>query len=177
MDTAFKFPSNKRLLIHNHELTYDLANKYKNSVDLIVSHQVLEHVVDLRAIFEMFDIMLKPGGAMFHKVDLSDHLYHGTSSILKKFGFSDSSQVSMYLRYSNSVFKHLNSKKCYMNRKLLPFYIALIENHYWHYTLEDLQYFEGQIHNDVLSEIVEPDPSFVKTISFGVFIRKENKYS
>jgi hypothetical protein len=162
----------KELLVYNAELSLELANKYKESVDLIVSHQVLEHVVDLPAIFEMFDIMLRPGGQMFHKVDLSDHLYHGTSSILKAIGLSDPVQDSMYLSYSDRVFNFLNSSKCYMNRKLLPFYIGLIKKHRLSYTLEDLRHFEGHIHNDVLREIDQTSSSFTKILSFSVFIHK-----
>jgi len=165
----------KELVVYNTDLKHELLSKYKESVDLIVSHQVQEHIVELRATFEMFNAMLRPGGAMYNKVDLSDHLYHGTFSFLKKIGLSDPVQVSMYLSYSARVFKLLNSRKCFMNRKLLPFYIGLIKDNHLSYTLEDLRYFEGQIHDDALSENDEHNSSFIKISSFGVFIRKESR--
>lgn len=41
--------------------------------DLIVSRAVLEHVYDLPSAFDAMWSLLKPGGRMIHKVDLSDH--------------------------------------------------------------------------------------------------------
>jgi SAM-dependent methyltransferase len=41
--------------------------------DLIVSRAVLEHLYDLDAAFAAMDSLLRPGGAMLHKVDFRDH--------------------------------------------------------------------------------------------------------
>lgn len=41
--------------------------------DVIVSRAVLEHLYDLDAAFAAMDGLLRPGGAMLHKVDFRDH--------------------------------------------------------------------------------------------------------
>lgn len=45
------------------------------SVDLILSHSVLEHVSDPEALFTELERLLKPGGAMLHIVDYRDHFF------------------------------------------------------------------------------------------------------
>lgn len=45
----------------------------RGSFHLIVSHNVLEHVQDLRATLESMKTLLAPGGVMVHRVDVSTH--------------------------------------------------------------------------------------------------------
>ena len=56
--------------LHNRNENIELEN---NSVDIIVSNAVLEHVQDLDALFASMHRILKPGGVMVHAADLKAH--------------------------------------------------------------------------------------------------------
>lgn len=56
----------------NKEFGYDLKNE---SVDIIYSCAVLEHVKDLESCFLEMTRVLKKGGLMNHQVDLRDHVF------------------------------------------------------------------------------------------------------
>ena len=45
----------------------------KNSVDVILSHSVFEHVVDLEATYKALYLWLKPNGMMSHQIDFKSH--------------------------------------------------------------------------------------------------------
>ncbi len=57
-----------------HRLT-DLAGLENHSIDLILSHSLLEHVAQPREFFQDLLRLLKPDGAMLHIADYRDHFF------------------------------------------------------------------------------------------------------
>ncbi len=57
-----------------HRIT-DLAGLEDRSIDLILSHSVLEHVAQPRAFFQDLQRVLKSDGAMLHIADYRDHFF------------------------------------------------------------------------------------------------------
>lgn len=174
-----QFYQQKEIIIENARLDSSIANKYSKSVDLIVSYQVLEHIVDLREVFKMFDIMLTPSGCMYHYVDLTDHTYHSLFTFLKPLGVNLNKAQSKYLQYSDTIFDLINPNiKYYMNRRLLPYYLLLLEGLNYEYSLRSLGYFEGEFHNfhqDVLSKNKnEKHASLLKVKLFDIVAQRRS---
>lgn len=70
------FQSIKNKIIYCSKNPIETFNKLrKESVDLIFSNAVLEHVSELNLTIKKISILLKQGGYTFHHVDLKDH-YH-----------------------------------------------------------------------------------------------------
>lgn len=92
---------------------YPLPNA---SVDIIYSCAVLEHVHNLDLCFEEMARVLKPGGYMYHEVDLRDHIF---------------SQKSLwFLTIPEWLFRFLfGHTGGYVNRKRLSFYRAVTEKY------------------------------------------------
>jgi SAM-dependent methyltransferase len=93
----------------NQTATYPLPD---TSVDIIYSCAVLEHVHDLDLCFAEMNRVLKPGGIMYHEVDLRDHIF---------------SQKSLwFLTIPEFWFRALFSKTgAYVNRKRFSYYTHL----------------------------------------------------
>lgn len=66
-------PDNKEISIKYIVPWSDESIIQKESVDVILSHSTLEHVVDLRNTYQAFNLWLKQGGMMSHQIDFSSH--------------------------------------------------------------------------------------------------------
>jgi hypothetical protein len=93
----------------------DEKNIEPQSVDVIVSHSVLEHVNDLESAYTACHGWLKPNGIMTHQIDFTSHglakLWNG------------------YRTYSERVWKMLSSKRdCWINRQPVSVHQHIIEN-------------------------------------------------
>jgi len=88
------------------------------SVDFVSSTDVCEHVPadDLAAIFRECHRLLRPGGAFSCRIDLQDHYSYFDSS-LSRYNF---------LRFSDGVWRLVNSPLHFQNRLRAPDYLRLV---------------------------------------------------
>jgi len=87
----------------------------ENSVDAIVSHSVLEHVVDLPGTYKALYSWLKPGGFMSHQIDFTAH------------GLSE--KWNGYRAYPELLWKIIVGKQTYLiNREPYSTHLKLIQD-------------------------------------------------
>lgn len=84
----------------------DPAVLVPGSVDLVLSHSVLEHVVDLDAAYRALALWLKPDGLMSHQFDLDSH---GISSLWNG-----------YRGYSETLWRLMLGKRLYLINREPP---------------------------------------------------------
>lgn len=86
------------------------------SIDVILSHSVLEHVEELDSTYRAFYAWLKPKGRMTHQIDFSAH------------GLSK--EWNGYRAYPEIVWKMILGKRTYLiNRQLHSTHLALMKKH------------------------------------------------
>ena len=146
-----------------------VPDEYNASVDFMFSYLVLEHLGDLPSFFMNTLRLLK--GLSYNVVDLSDHTYH----IFSKWQFTRwilRNRELFHLRYSNKTFARINDDKCYMNRALLPEYVAMAEKHRLKVEILDkvAAFKKAKIHNDVLSQFGSRDPDDIYITSFRMIV-------
>lgn len=87
------------------------------SFDISISRAVLEHVYDLDAALTAIDSMLKPGGVLAHKVDLSDHGY-----------FTEGGQHPLtFLTVSPRVYRWMGGEEGLPNRRRASDYARILK--------------------------------------------------
>ena len=146
-----------------------VSYEYNASVDFMFSHLVLEHFGDLSSFFMNISRLLK--GLSYNVVDLSDHTYH----IFSKWWFTQwilRNRELFHLRYSKKTFARINDDKCYMNRILLPQYVAMAEKHRLKVKILDTvaAFKKPKIHNDVLKQFESRDPNDIYITSFRMIV-------
>lgn len=150
-----RFKSKKIRFIENDQIaSYAIPN---DSIDIIYSCAVLEHVHNLDLCFSEMTRVLKSGGIMNHQVDLRDHIF---------------SQKSLwFLTMSNRIFRLLFSKTGeYVNRKRLSYYLQLIKkNNLQIVTIEKNTFFNGRLNKNLLKRYTEDD---LRTLSINITLKK-----
>lgn len=106
-------PEKIQSLIINQTATYPLPDA---SVDIIYSCAVLEHVHDLELCYAEMNRVLRPGGIMYHEVDLRDHIFSQ-----KSLWFLTIPQCWFYTLFSRT--------GAYVNRARLSDHKRLAEKH------------------------------------------------
>jgi len=85
----------------------------KDTIDLIISHSVMEHVNDIEMSYKAMAAWLKPGGYMSHQIDLSAH------SLTKKW--------NGHRQYPDFIWKVIVGKKPYLiNREPCSVHLNLL---------------------------------------------------
>ncbi|EKE16393.1 MAG: methyltransferase type 12 [uncultured bacterium] len=139
----------------NQNSKYSIAN---NSVDLIYSCAVLEHVHNLELCFQEMTRVLELGGIMNHQVDLRDHVFSQ-----KKLWFLNISDF-----WFNALFKNTGE---YVNRKRLDFYEYLANKHNLKITnLEKNIIFKEAIPKNLIKKYPNKD---LQTLSFNMVLIKK----
>lgn len=146
--------SNTRILKYRY--ISELPESLVGSIDLIFSHQVLEHIPDLDTFFADLSRLLALGGQSFHRVDLSDHTYHIFDKFSCLHGFVQNHRLR-HLEYSNRLFRLLNDPKSPMNRRLFPEYRKLAKRDNLSVSFSNiLKAGFAHIHPDILGRIGFP---------------------
>lgn len=74
IDLAVSVPSKGAAITAEYKAPwFDPTVIEEGTVDLVISHSVLEHVVDLRETYQALYQWLKPGGWMSHQIDFKSH--------------------------------------------------------------------------------------------------------
>jgi len=93
----------------------DIRSIEADSVDVIVSHAVLEHVVDLESTYRALHLWLKPGGMMSHQIDFTSH---GTAE-----------KWNGYRAYPEFLWKIIVGRRPYLiNRQPCSAHVDLLKN-------------------------------------------------
>ncbi len=86
------------------------------SIDAVISHAVLEHVVDLEGAYRALSRWLKPGGMMSHQIDFTAH------------GLAE--RWNGYRAYSELLWKTIVGRRPYLiNREPCSTHLALLEKY------------------------------------------------
>ncbi|QQS15827.1 MAG: methyltransferase domain-containing protein [Candidatus Moraniibacteriota bacterium] len=151
----FHFNRKKICFIENDQISpYNISD---NSIDIIYSCAVLEHVHNLDFCFSEMTRVLKNGGIMNHQVDLRDHIF--------------SQRSIWFLKISDRIFNALFSKTGeYVNRKRFSYYIDLIrKNNLQIVNVEKNILFNGELDQNLLKRYTEDD---LRTLSMNITLKK-----
>lgn len=114
----------------------------KDTVDIILSHAVLEHVVDLEATYQALYLWLKPKGMMTHLIDFTSH------------GLSK--QWNGYRTFSELLWKIIYGKRLFLiNRQPHSVHINLILKNNFDVICDLQNYRTGGIQRSALSDYWE----------------------
>lgn len=165
-------PADARARIECHRDLSEVPAAWDGKAGFLGSYLVLEHFTDIRPFFRHARRLLAPDGLSRNKVDLSDHTYH----ILGKYPLTRvlAGRRSLYhLRYSDAAFRRVNDPKCYMNRKLLPEYLAAA--HEFGFRILDLRKrVDGRavVHRDLTSRFPGHESEDYRVIDFDLDLAK-----
>jgi methyltransferase family protein len=130
---------------HAHELTIKYMVPWsddniieRNSVDLILSHSVLEHVVDIEKTYQALHAWLRPKGMMSHQIDFESH------GISRKW--------NGYRAYSELLWKAMMGKRSFLiNRQPHSVHLDIMKKNGFIIASDFMRYRRDGIHRSELS--------------------------
>lgn len=133
----------------------------EETVDVILSHSVLEHVADLEASYRAFYKWLKPNGVMSHQIDFQSHHL--------------SKEWNGYRSYSEPLWKIIMGKRPFLiNREPFSVHINHLKNNSFKITCQLQNYQPNGIKRSQLSSYWE-DISEDDLACSGAFIQSQKQ--
>lgn len=116
LSNDIKLDDQKLRCVYGVELPEFAAGDEIGSYDIVVSRAVIEEIYDPAPMFAACDRLLKPGGLMIHKIDLSDYgMFSGAGM-----------NPLTFLTISERIYRRMASSSGIPNRKLLGYYRDLV---------------------------------------------------
>lgn len=142
----------------------DLKTISSDSIDLILSISVFEHVKDVETSFQEMNRILKMNGVMYHKIDLRDH-----------YNFDEPFK---FLKYSDFLWNNFLTKEgfSYTNRLRVDDFEDVLIKHGFEIILLDKVIFDGDLPNkNRLNErFSNKDDDDLKVIGMTILAKKVN---
>ena len=140
----------------------DLANAIlPASLDWVFSNAVLEHVSDLDTLFDVLGRALKPGGGMYHRVDLRCHnRFRGHGELF-------------FHTFSHKMWDAMGCNVGQPNRWLLKDYLALFAAKNFTFELSNVQHFPEDVLEHAKNYLPNAVISDYETAVFDVVLRKK----
>lgn len=142
----------------------DLKTISSDSIDLILSISVFEHVKDVETSFQEMNRILKMDGVMYHKIDLRDHY-----NFDKPFKF---------LKYSDFLWNNFLTKEgfSYTNRLRVDDFKNILAKHGFEIIELENDIFEGDLPNkgQLNERFSNKDNDDLKVIGMTILAKKVN---
>lgn len=135
---AISHPQRKNSLVQCKVPWYDASVLESESVDMIYSQAVLEHVDDLRNTYRSMWLWLKPSGYMSHQIDFK---CHGTAD-----------EWNGHWVYSDFMWKLIRGKRAYLlNRKPHSYHLTMLKEERFKILCDDATKSESTLSKEDLS--------------------------
>lgn len=142
----------------------DLKTISSDSIDLILSISVFEHVKDVETSFQKMNRILKMDGVMYHKIDLRDH-----------YNFDEPFK---FLKYSDFLWNNFLTKEgfSYTNRLRVDDFKNILAKHGFEIIELENDIFEGDLPNkgQLNERFSNKDNDDLKVIGMTILAKKVN---
>ena len=137
------------------------TNLNDNSIDICISTATLEHipVEEIGNILVELHRIIKLGGIVSAVIDYSDHYWHTDRSI----------SPLNFLKYSENEWSRYNHSCHYQNRLRHADYIRIFMNNGFELIKAELDFYDGNIHPQIISKYQSAEPSWSALASHCVF--------